>query len=119
MRYLKGLRRVTEDELHRFIPGKTMPANFVPAQEPRQAQTILKGRQTAIFDILRHVGKVRKVGRNYVTRCPSCAEAGHDRGGDNLTILISDSRFYKCWAGCSKEMIRAAVGHPIRTRQTA
>jgi hypothetical protein len=120
MGYLKGLRRVTEEELHRFIAGKTMPANFVPAaQAPRQAQRIQSARHTAVFDILRHVGKLRKVGRNYVTRCPSCAEAGHDRGGDNLAILIGDSRFYKCWAGCTKEMIRAAVGHPIRARRTA
>ena len=120
MAYLKGLRRVTEDELHRFIAGKTTPSNFVPgAQVPRPAHGIQDGRHGAVFDMLRHVGEVRKVGRNYVTRCPSCAEAGRDRGGDNLAILISDSRFYKCWAGCSKEMIRAAVGHPIRTRPTA
>jgi hypothetical protein len=111
---------VTEDELHRFIAGKSMPASFMPAaQAARQAQTIQSVRQLAAFDILRHVGKVRKIGRNYVTRCPSCAEAGHDRGGDNLAILVSDSRFYKCWAGCTKEMIRAAIGYPIRTRQTA
>lgn len=120
MSYLKGLRRVTEAELHRFIAGKTMPANFVSAaQEPRQAPRIQSSRRTAVFDILQHVGNARKVGRNYVTRCPSCAQAGHDRGGDNLAILITDSRFYKCWAGCTKEMIRAAVGHPIRARQTA
>ena len=117
MGYLEGLRRVTEDELHRFIAGKSMPANLLPApQEPRQTQRHQSGRYNGIFDILRHVSKVRKVGRNYVTRCPSCAEAGHDRGGDNLAILISDSRFYKCWAGCTKEVIREAVGHPIRAR---
>src|SRR5215469_17561479 len=99
------------------MPGKTMPANFLPAaQEPRQAQRIPSGPHSAIFDILRHVGKVRKVGRNCVTRCPSCAESGHGRGADNLAILISDSRFYKCWAGFTKEMIRSAVGHPIRTQ---
>jgi len=69
------------------------------------------------FRILEHAGKVRKVGRNYVTRCPSCAEAGHDRSGDNLAIRIDDPRFYKCWAGCTKEMIREAVGCPIRIRQ--
>ena len=117
MGYLKGLQRVREGELHGFIAGKTMPTNFVPAtQEPRQAPRIQSGRQTPIFDILRHVGKVRKVGRNYVTRCPSCAEAGHDRGGDNLAILIGDSRFYKCWAGCTKEMIRVSLGRPIQKR---
>ena len=59
---------------------------------------------------------VRKVGRNYVARCPSCADSGHDRSGDNLAILIEDPRFYKCWAGCTKEMIRAALGCPIRVR---
>ena len=71
------------------------------------------------FRILDHVGKVRKVGRNYVTRCPSCADSGHDRSGDNLAILIEDPRFYKCWAGCDKEMIRAALGCPIRVRNHA
>jgi hypothetical protein len=30
---------------------------------------------------------------------------------------VSDPRKYKCWAGCSKEMIRAALGHPIRVRR--
>ena len=59
------------------------------------------------------------VGRNYVARCPSCALAGRDRGRDNLAILVSDPRFYQCWAGCTKEMIRAAVGKPIPIRSTA
>jgi hypothetical protein len=30
-----------------------------------------------------------------------------------------DPRFYKCWAGCTKEMIRAALGCPIRVRSSA
>ena len=120
MAYLKGLRRVTEGEIRRFVAGKTMPPGVGPKAQGRspspQFSRLSLG---AKFNILQHVGKVRTVGRNYVTRCPSCAEAGHDRGGDNLAILISDTRFYKCWAGCTKEMIRAAVGHPIRTLQTA
>lgn len=37
----------------------------------------------------------------------------------NLAILVSDPRFYQCWAGCTKEMIRAALGHPIRVQQRA
>src|SRR2546429_4600566 len=54
------------------------------------------------FRILDHVGRVRKVGRNYVTQCPSCAEGGQDRSGDNLAISIEDPRKYLCWAGCTR-----------------
>ena len=119
MAYLEGLRKVTEEELRHFIVGKTMPAEL--SHEPRSAKPVMRcanpGRPE--FRILDHVGKVRKVGRNYVTRCPSCAEAGHDRSGDNLGIRIDDPRFYKCWAGCTKEMIREAVGCPIRMRRSA
>jgi hypothetical protein len=119
MAYLKGLRRVTEIELRRFIAGTEMPYNLRPAlRASTQAWKYSGGKCATEFNILRHVGKVRKVGRNYVTRCPSCAGSGHDRGGDNLAILISNTRFYKCWAGCSKQMIRAALGHPIRIFKT-
>jgi hypothetical protein len=118
MTYLNRLRKVTEEDLRSFIAGKQMPeARCAPTAEtiPQYPAKCLGSE----FRILEHVGKVRKVGRNYVTRCPACAESGHDRGRDNLAILITDPRFYKCWAGCTKEMIRAALGHPIRTRQTA
>jgi len=120
MAYLKGLRRVTEAELRRFIAGKAMPRSL-PSATPASTQAWkYRGEKHGTeFSILQHVGKVRKVGRNYVTRCPSCAGGGHDRGGDNLAILIRDTRFYKCWAGCTKQMIRAALGHPIRMFTTA
>src|SRR5208337_2544039 len=52
------------------------------------------------------------VGHNNITRCPSCAEEGHDRSGDNLSILIEDPRKDICWAGCTRDTIRAAVGRP-------
>lgn len=120
MAYLNRLRKVTEEELRRFIAGKEMPAGIcAPRPERNPVNQSPGGRVRSEFRILEHVGKVRKVGRNYVARCPACAETGHDRGGDNLAILIQDPRFYKCWAGCTKEMIRAALGHPIRIRQTA
>ena len=118
--YLNSLRKVTEEGLRRFIVGKERPEpDFAPrsktdiSREPRKRNGQLE------FRILEHVGAVRKVGRNYVTRCPSCADSGHDRSGDNLAILIEDPRFYKCWAGCDKEMIRAALGCPIRVRNHA
>ena len=118
--YLNGLRKVTEEELRRFIAGRELPHAELPT---RPARNVAIGRQNrngrSEFRILDRVGKVRKVGRNYVTRCPSCADSGHDRSGDNLAILIEDPRFYKCWAGCDKEMIRAALGCPIRVRNYA
>jgi hypothetical protein len=120
IKYLNSLRKVTEEELRRFIAGKEFPRSDLPQ---RRTKTVSVGRQNpngrSEFRILEHVGKVRKVGRNYVTRCPSCAESGHDRGGDNLAILIEDPRFYKCWAGCGREMIRAALGCPVRIRHLA
>jgi len=117
MAYLNRLRKLTEKELQAFIAGKEMPVSASERRLESKPATGRPGRTgRAEFRILEHVGKVRKVGRNYVGRCPSCAESGHDRGGDNLAILIQDPRFYKCWAGCTKEMIRAALGHPIRVR---
>jgi hypothetical protein len=113
MAYLNRLRKLTEDELQKFIAGKE-----IPEDQSRRHSDIgprHRGRRAVSeFCILDYVGKVRRVGQNYVARCPSCAEAGHDRSCDNLAILIADPRFYKCWAGCGKEMIRAALGHPIR-----
>ena len=115
--YLNRLRKLTEPELQRFIAGKEKPK---PDNSPKERNTAsaFRGRSArSDFRILDHVGPLRKVGRNYVTRCPSCAEAGHDRRGDNLAILIEDPRFYQCWAGCGKEAIRAAVGCPIRVTE--
>lgn len=68
------------------------------------------------FQILEHVRVKRKASNNWWTQCPSCAKQGHDRSGDNLAISVGDPRFYKCWAGCTKEMIREALGVPIRQR---
>ena len=119
MAYLNRLRKMDEDELRRFIAGKEIPRPSDGARPDTDRTSVHHPARTARseFRILEHVGKVRKVGRNYVGRCPACAEAGHDRSGDNLAILIQDPRYYQCWAGCTKEMIRAALGHPIRARQ--
>ena len=115
--YLNRLRKVTEEELQRFIAGKKQPEpHFAPRSKRDISREPRKGTGQPEFRILEHVAPVRKVGRNYITRCPSCANSGHDRSGDNLAILIEDPRFYKCWAGCTKEMIRAAIGCPIRVR---
>ena len=116
--YLNRLRKVSEEQLWSCIAGKTLPPEFDRKRSsPTEfVPTATSGRE---FRILEHVGKVRKVGRNYVTQCPSCAEAGQDRSGDNLAISIEDPRKYLCWAGCSREMIRRAVGCPIPIRRSA
>jgi hypothetical protein len=120
MAYLKGLRKINEQELRRFIAGKSAPNELMGQRRNGDHGRACSGSNGQEFRILEHIrSKLRKVGRNYVTRCPSCAEAGHDRSGDNLAIRIDEPRFYKCWAGCTKEMIREALGCPIRFRQSA
>jgi hypothetical protein len=117
--FLQRLRRLSAEELDRFTTGKDLAAEV--RQTPCAAPTLREHRagNKPMFCILDYVGKTRIVGKNYVTRCPSCAQTGRDRGGDNLAVLVSDPRFYLCWAGCTKEMIRTAVGRPIPVRLTA
>jgi hypothetical protein len=114
LEYLERLRKITEPEMIRFITGLEMPEEFrpkprieLPPYDPTRRE----------FRILDHVRPTRKRSGNYWTQCPSCAEQGHDRCGDNLAICVADPRKYKCWAGCHKEMIRAALGHPIQVRR--
>lgn len=112
--FLMRLRKVTEDELDRFTVGKELPPNIAKVRselDPLKASEPM-GKKRG-FCILDYVSQTRVVGRNYVARCPSCALAGRDRGRDNLAILVSNPRFYQCWAGCPKEKIRAALGCPI------
>jgi hypothetical protein len=116
--FLKRLRKLSEGQLHSFIAGKTMPPEF-ERRRSGPVEGLFVSPSGREFRILEHVGKVRSVGRNYVTQCPSCAEAGQDRSGDNLAISVEDPRKYICWAGCTKEMIRRAVGCPIPVRQSA
>jgi hypothetical protein len=112
--YLERMKKITEAEMRLFVEGKEMPEEFRP-----RPQVVLPPFDPARreFRILDHVRTVCKRSGNYWARCPSCAEHGRDRSGDNLAISVSDPRKYKCWAGCTKEMIRAALGHPIRARR--
>lgn len=116
--YLCRLKRITEEDISRFVSGLAVPEKAPVPTKPARRQS-LPNPSRREFSILEHVtGKRRKSGRNYFTRCPSCARQGHDRSGDNLAISISDPRKYRCWAGCTREMIRAALGQPIPTTRT-
>lgn len=107
--YLEQLRRVTEAQMNGLVEGLDMPEEFrprpavvLPPYDPRRTE----------FCILDHVPRGRRSGKDYRTRCPSCGAV--DKRGDHLAISIADPRKYRCWAGCSKEQIRSALGCPIR-----
>ncbi len=119
MRYLNSLPKMTRDQLARLIAGNAIPPQ-IQLSEPRPETVKWRPRCGQEFRILDHITtKLRTVGNNTFTRCPSCAEGGHDRSGDNLSISIEDPRKYICWAGCTSDMIRAAVGcaRPIQYGQ--
>jgi hypothetical protein len=112
MRYLNLLPKMTGDQLARLIAGKAIPPQLLLA-EPKAKPEMRIHTCGPEFRLLDHINtKLRTVGHNNVTRCPSCAEEGHDRSGDNLSISSEDPRKYICWAGCTSDMIRAAVGFP-------
>jgi len=112
--YLTRVRRITEEEISRFVSAIDIPQELPPTQK-RSVKPYPWNGSRREFSILEHItGRKKKIGRNYFTRCPSCARQGRDRSGDNLAICIADPRKYKCWAGCRKEDIRAALGCPIR-----
>jgi hypothetical protein len=115
--YLTRLKRITAEEMCGFVSGLRVleEASNEPKPVTSHYSSSNPGRRE--FSILQHVtGKKRKTVRNYFTRCPSCAQQGRDKSGDNLAISIADPRKYKCWAGCTKQEIRAALGCPMRIR---
>jgi len=114
--YLTRVKRITELEMSRFVSGIRVLDETPLARPTATGYTPGGNSGRREFSILEHVtGKKRRTGRNYFTRCPSCARQGRDKSGNNLAISIADPRKYKCWAGCRKEDIRAALGCPIRT----
>ncbi len=117
--YLQSLKRLTADQLGELTRGMDLPCAYQP---PTPAHFVPRlcvpgQRQFRILDYVETTGK--QDSRNWKAQCPSCAQAGRDRSRDNLGIRISDSRFYVCRAGCTKEDIRAALGQPIRKVATA
>lgn len=113
--YLGRIKRVSRDEMARFVAGLKPieePARHAAARAFSYRHSSGSGHE---FRILDYVTIKRKSGRNYWTRCPSCAHAGRDKSGDNLAISVADPRKYRCWAGCSREQIRAALGRPVRS----
>ena len=112
---LNRVRRVTKEQ----IAGLTADMQPVP-DDVKERPTInipvfLNGESTNRFQILEHVKVRRKSGKNYLARCPSCARSGGDRHERHLSISVAEPHLYHCWAGCTRGMIREALGYPIRT----
>ena len=117
-RYLAGIERVSETKLREVTSGMRTPEPFAPAKK-QSASPGPRVRTGGEFWILDYIEIRRQAGRNYWARCPSCASAGRDTSGDNLAISVEEPTKYKCWAGCTKEMIRTALGRPIPARRLA
>ncbi|PYV42567.1 MAG: hypothetical protein DMG06_13580 [Acidobacteria bacterium] len=113
MDYLKSLGNLNEERLKALIAGMTVPEEL--SEVHRRVPSFVPCRGSGNeFRILEHIQVRRKSGRNFWARCPSCALYGHDRNGDNLAVSVDDPRKYRCWAGCTREMIREALGHPVK-----
>jgi hypothetical protein len=110
MDYLKRLRGVSQAQMKTLVANMTMPEAFATRTNESFTPSNDAGNG---FRILDYVRPHRKSGRNYWAQCPSCAMQGHDRSGDNLAIAIDEPRKYRCWAGCTREMIREALGCPV------
>jgi hypothetical protein len=113
MKYLKELRKLSEQQLTSLAANLIVPEECCDGK-PEESDQHNGRRSRPQFRILDHVQVRRKSGRNYWTRCPSCELHGQDRSGDNLAISVDDPLKYKCWAGCTKEMIREAFGCPVK-----
>ena len=110
--YLIRVPKLSEDQLRPMVGAVCTARASANASERRREWHYPQERGQ--FRILDHVEVRRKVGRNWVARCPSCAAAGRDTGKDNLAISVEEPQKYICWAGCTREMIRAALGVPVR-----
>ncbi len=112
--YVRAVGKLTQDTLASAVRSLApLPEPERPAVVPIRRHS-LSASDRQPFQILDHITTPRKkVGRNWTTQCPSCATAGNDTSGNNLSIKIDEPLKYKCWAGCTKEMIREALGCPI------
>ena len=108
--FLERLEKFSEERLRPLIQGLTLPEALMPRLHVPLPPYDPNRRE---FRILDFVPRGRKSGKDYRTKCPSCGS--RDKKGDNLAVNVADPRKYRCWAGCSKEEIRAAVGRPIRS----
>jgi hypothetical protein len=111
--FLRKVKRLTADQLVSLTDGLSIPESVIPRPA---IQRPFREPNKRCFHILDYVEIQREEGGDYRARCPSCAKAGRDRDGDDLAISIANPLMYHCWFGCTREMIRDALGRPIPQR---
>jgi hypothetical protein len=110
--YLLRVKKLEEARLQSLL-GEVGDSPVAKTEQPTANKRWKYRQMRTQFRILDHVEVRRTVGRNWIARCPSCAATGRDRGRDNLAISVDEPLKYICWAGCTKEMIRSALGVPV------
>ena len=114
--YLDSLKKLTEVELRTFIHGMTLPEAYRPVVAPPYIPPATESLRTE-FRILDYVRTTRKDSRKWWARCPSCAQAGHDRTGDDLAIQIKNPRLLQVLGRMHERRdCVAALGQPIRRK---
>lgn len=111
--YLKAARKLTPEALHRFTAGMRLPEEFI---RPKMMETPSCCSDGAGFRILDYVAVTTKESSDYRAQCPSCGP-GNDPKRHHLAVSVAEPWKYRCWYGCTKEMIRAAVGKPISDKR--
>lgn len=67
-------------------------SNFIkPRYKPGKGPSVLEMLTELDYDLV-------DIGKSYKTRCPVCADEGHDNAGDNLAVA-KDHTWYGCWYG--------------------
>jgi len=89
--YLQRVTKLSEDHL-RSLLGNVPDCAGSPNAPPEQKREWHYPRWCVQFRILDHVEVRRKVGRNWIARCPFCAAAGSDTSKDNPAISVDDRR---------------------------
>jgi hypothetical protein len=115
LQYLSNLPKVSRERLQQFSETAP-PMHLATGETPQPVHRYgFMTQPGLIFHILDYVKILRTDARNHWTQCPSCAAGGRDTSRDNLAISVDEPLKYRCWAGCSKEEIRRALGHPVRS----
>ena len=89
--FLKRVGKLSEEQLDALLRklGRRLEAEKKELAPAPRWQFPAQRRQ---FQILDHIQVRRKIGRNWIARCPACAAADRDRSGDNLAISLTNRR---------------------------